>query len=68
MARLAFGNPGFLDFLKNVGTKILRGAVKGIPFIGGIASEFIDPAINALTGGDQQDESSHSQGENDGDD
>jgi hypothetical protein len=56
MARLAFGNPGFFDFLKDVGVKVLRGAVKSIPFVGGIASEFLDPAINAITsiaGGDQ---------------
>jgi hypothetical protein len=49
MARLAFGNPGFFDFLKDVGVKVLRGAVKSIPFVGGIASEFLDPAINAVT-------------------
>ncbi len=51
MAELFSGDPGFWDVLRSVGTKIVKGAVKGIPFIGGIASEFIDPAIDALTGG-----------------
>jgi hypothetical protein len=51
MAQLAFGNPGFLDTLFNVGKRVLKGAVKGIPFIGGIASEFLDPAIDAITSG-----------------
>ncbi len=51
MAEMFSGDPGFFDILKSVGTKILKGAVKGIPFIGGIASEFIDPAIDALTRG-----------------
>ncbi len=50
MAQMFSGDPGFFDILKSVGSKILKGAVKGIPFIGGIASEFIDPAIDALTG------------------
>ncbi len=56
MAKMAFGNPGFFDFLKGVGTKVLRGAVKSIPFIGGIASEFIDPVINSVLGSDESDD------------
>ncbi len=56
MAEMFSGDPGFFDILKSVGTKILKGAVKGIPFIGGIASEFIDPAIDALTGGTEDDD------------
>ncbi len=51
MAEMFSGDPGFFDVLRGIGTKVLRGAVKSIPFIGGIASEFIDPAIDALTGG-----------------
>jgi hypothetical protein len=53
MAQLAFGNPGFLDSLFKIGTRVLKGAVKSIPFVGGIVSEFVDPAINALTASDQ---------------
>ncbi len=59
MAKLAFGNPGFLDTLFSIGKKVLRGAVKGIPFVGGIASEFIDPVIDAVTGGTQADTDNH---------
>jgi hypothetical protein len=50
MAKLAFGNPGFLDTLFSVGRRVLKGAVKGIPFIGGIASEFLDPVIDSVIG------------------
>lgn len=56
MAELFSGDPGFWDVLRGIGTKVLRGAVKGIPFIGGIASEFIDPAIDLLTGAEDVDE------------
>lgn len=56
MAELFSGDPGFWDVFRSVGTKVLRGAVKSIPFIGGIASEFIDPAIEALTGGEEADD------------
>ncbi len=51
MAQMFSGDPGFFDILKGIGTKVLRGAVKSIPFIGGIVSEFVDPAIDALTRG-----------------
>ena len=56
MARLAFGNPGFFDFLRSVGTRVLKGAVKSIPFVGGIASEFLDPVINAVIPQGDQDQ------------
>ncbi len=57
MAQLAFGDPGFLEFLGSIGKKVLRGAVKSIPFVGGIASEFIDPLIDAVI--PQGDEDQH---------
>ncbi len=56
MARNAFGDPGFWNVLKGIGTKVLRGAVKSIPFIGGIVGEFVDPAINAVLGSDESDD------------
>ena len=59
MAQLAFGNPGFLDTLFSVGKRVLKGAVKGIPFIGGIASEFLDPAIDAIGGAISGDTDNH---------
>ena len=66
MARLAFGDPGFLDTLFSVGRRVLKGAVKSIPFVGGIASEFLDPVIDGVITSSQQSDTDNHQ-DTDGD-